>query len=53
MKTGNQPTEQFSDNISIEGNKLRINNIRAENGGIYRCIINGTFKDNIVTIKGN
>lgn len=49
---GKLPTEQFSDNIQIDGNQLRINNIRTENGGVYRCMIDGTFKDNIVTIKG-
>lgn len=49
---GNQPTGQFSDNILIEGKTLKIINIRAENAGVYRCMIDGVFKDYIVTIKG-
>lgn len=49
---GKQITQNFSDNILIDGSQLTINNIRSENGGIYRCMINDTFKDSIVTIKG-
>lgn len=50
---GNQPTNQFADNILIENNRLRITNIRAENGGIYRCIVDDNYSDHIITIKGN
>lgn len=49
---GNQKIDQFSDNVFIDEKSLRIENIRADNRGIYRCEVDGSFKDNIVTIKG-
>ena len=49
---GNQPTEQFADNVHVDRNVIRIQDARPDNRGIYRCELGGMFKDYLVTMKG-